>query len=185
MDLVGNVLIPILTTAAGAFIAYQAVKWTTRAEIDREKRNQAALKRALILGLGEELEKIYGYVSQIESLKIGQNYAFESKITEDTVAHQLELFNNPNLVERLSRLRFILKRINQGLEDIQHPDIYTRSIIFPNGLIPDIFKNWGSYRDDCLGTISELIALFDEEAPELLGAKFDSIRNHSLHASKQ
>jgi hypothetical protein len=181
MDLVGSVIMPIFSTTVGAVVAYLAVKWTTKAETEREKQNKAALKKAMILGLGEESEKIYGYVSQIKSLKIGQNYAFESKITEDTVAHQLELFNNPNLVERLSRLRFILKRINQGLEDIQHPDIYTRSIIFPNGLTPDIYKNWGSYRDDCLGTISELIALFDEEAPGLLDAKFDYIRNHSLH----
>ena len=180
MDLVGSILMPIFSTTVGAVVAYRAVKWTIQAETEREKQNKAALKRSLILGLSEELEKIYGYVSRIESLKIGQNYAFESKITEDTVAHQLELFDNPNLVERLSRLRFILKRINQGLEDIQHPDIYTRNIIFPSGLTPDIYKNWGSYRDDCLSTIGELIALFDEEAPGLLGTKFDYIRNHSL-----
>jgi hypothetical protein len=101
------------------------------------------------------------------------------------VEHQLELFNKPDLVERLSRLRFILKKINQGLEDIQNPDIYTRSIIFPNGLTPEIYKNWGSYRDDCLSTIGELISLFDQEAPGLLDAKFDYIRKHSIYASKQ
>jgi hypothetical protein len=185
MDLVGSVLVPILSTTVGAVVTYQAVKWTAQAETEREKRNQAALKRALILGLGEELEKIYGYVYQITSLKFGHNYALESRITEDTVAHQLELFNNPDLVERLSHLRFVLKKTSQGLELFRDPSISTRSVIFPNGITPDIWKNWGSYRDDCLNTIGELIALFDQEAPGLLDIKFDYIRNHSLHASKQ
>lgn len=185
MDLVGNVLIPILSTAVGAVIAYRAVKWTTRAEIDREKRNQAALKKSLILGLGEELKIIYEYIYQITSLKLGQNYTLESRITEDTVAHQLELFNNHNLVERLSHLRFILKKTNQGFEFFRDPSIGTRGVIFPNGITPDIWGNWGSYRDDCLKTIGELIGLFEQEVPGLLNAKFDFIRNHSLRASKQ
>jgi len=181
MDWVGNIAMPLFSTAVGSIVTFLAVKLTLQGEIKREKQNQATLKRSLILGLCEEIEKIYGYVSHIESLKIGKNYALESRIIEDTVAHQLELFNNPNLIEKLSRLRFILKRINQGLEDIQHPDIYTRNILFPTGLTPDIYKNWGVYREDCLGTIRELTKLFDEEAPGLLGTKFDYIRNHSPH----
>ncbi len=183
MDWVGSVLMPLLSTAVGAVVTYRAVKWTMQAETDRENQNKDALKRALILGIGEEVEKIYKDISLIDRLSIGKNYAFESKITEDTVAHQLELFGNSTLIEKLSRFRFVLKRLDQGLKDIQHPDVYTRNPIFPTGLTPDIFKNWGAYREDCLKNIGELIALFDQEAPGLLDNKFDYIRNRSVRNS--
>jgi hypothetical protein len=170
MDWIGNVLMPMLSTAVGAVITYQAVKWNVHAETEREKQNQAALKRSLVLGIGAELEQIYGFVSHLTSLNFGMNYTLENRITEDTVSHQLELFNDPKLVERLSHLRLSLKKISQGFDVLRNPFINSA------GVSPHILSHWGSYRSDCLNTIKEIIDLLDKEAPGVLGIEMDTIR---------
>jgi len=170
-DWIGSILIPILSTAVGAMVAYRAVKWTVQAETEREKRNQEELKKSLILGIGAELKEIYRYISQIGALNYGGNYVLESRIVEDTVSDQLKLFNTPNLVERLSHLRLILKRINQGTEVLRHPFVTSASTS------PQILKDWEMYKSNCLDTTKEIVGLLDIEAPGLLGKEMDTVRN--------
>ena len=117
MDWVGGVLMPILSTAVGAVVAYQAVKWTAKAEVDRERQNKIALKNKLILGIVHEiflLNEFYRNTNNIEQRQ-GSYMAIESRFIDDTVSDQLHLFDNPEIIKTLANIRLYIQLVKGTL----------------------------------------------------------------------
>lgn len=117
MDWVGSLLMPILSTTAGAVVAYRAVKWTTKAEAERERQNQITLKNKLILGILHEIYLLNDFYRLTPNIgqRQGSYIAIESRFIDETVSDQVHLFDNPDIIKTLSNIRLYIQLVKGTL----------------------------------------------------------------------
>jgi hypothetical protein len=92
MEWFTGVFIPLFASVLGALLGgigtYYGVKWTVRAEAERQRLNKIELKNKLILGMLKETDMLKNFLENTHSLnnRQGDNLAIESRVIEDTVA---------------------------------------------------------------------------------------------------
>lgn len=158
MEWVTGIFIPLFASVVGALLGgvgtYFGVKWTVRAENEREHKNKIELKNNLVLGMLRETDMLREFLQNTHSLnnRQGDNLAIESRMIEDTVADQLKLFDNPELIRSLSDLRQHVQLVRQALDVIR--GINSDSISPRPYQI--VTSNWGTYKDWIIGENGDL-----------------------------
>ncbi len=131
----------------------------------RDKTAKRDLKNRLIRGLSYEIDKLEKFLNDKLNLVMYQDYYVEIRILEDTVRDQIDYLDNSELIESLSDLRGLVKKVDRHLSLWNEVNIELRKPVMGAwGQVKDkLTAEWNGLNKETLSEIKTIKGLLEKE----------------------